>query len=263
MAREKASSSANITASIRCWKPRLWNKKGTKTILVGLGLGCEEKDTMDRKEPQVLIDKIARHDAFKALEKRIRESAFPIDLAEAENSFLALIVAALRKITGKSFFIVLPTDHEAQEFSNDLAFFGIESGILPWWNTAAYRPAAVRSRVFGERASVFADLASKAPGVFVASHRAFITPAPPKAYFSKLLIQLRHGQAFQPEAIADRLGEYGYLRVPRIALPGEFAQRGEVLDVFMPGDAQAIRIQFRLRQHREDHSIRCQLTIWT
>ncbi|MFA5852988.1 MAG: DEAD/DEAH box helicase, partial [Spirochaetales bacterium] len=199
---------------------------------------------MDRKEPQVLIDKITRHDAFRALEKRIGEAGFPIDLAEAENSFLALMIAALRKKTGKSFFVVLPTDHEAEDFSSDLAFFGVGSRILPWWNTAAYRPAAVRSRVFGERASVFADLDSKTPNVFVASHRAFITPAPPKAYFSKLLISLSHGQAFQPEAIADRLGKYGYLRVPRVALPGEFAQRGEVLDVFMPGDQQAIRIQF-------------------
>jgi len=199
---------------------------------------------MDRKEPQVLIDKITRHDAFRALEKRIGEASFPIDLAEAENSFLALLMAALRKKTGKSLLIVLPTDHEAEDFSSDLAFFGIGSRILPWWNTAAYRPAAVRSRVFGERASVFADLESRKPGVFVASHRAFITPAPPKAYFSKLLIALRQGQAFQPEAITDRLGAYGYLRVPRVALPGEFAQRGEVLDVFMPGDPQAIRIQF-------------------
>jgi len=96
------------------------------------------------------------------------------------------------------------------------------------------------SRVFGERASVFADLDSRTPGVFVASHRAFITPAPPKAYFSKLLIPLRHGQAFQPEAIADRLSKW----IPSrscVALPGEFAQRGEVLDVFMPGDQQVIR----------------------
>ena len=199
---------------------------------------------MDRKEPQVLIDKIARHTAFRELEKKIGDGVFPIDLAEAENSFLALVVAALRKKTGKPFFIVLPTDHEAEDFSTDLGFFGVDSRLLPWWNTAAYRPAAVRSRVFGERASIFADLAGKASGVIVASHRAFITPAPPKEYFAKTLIHLRLGQAFQPEAVADRLGEYGYLRVPRVALPGEFAQRGEVLDVFMPGDSQALRIQF-------------------
>jgi len=199
---------------------------------------------MDRKEPQVLIDKIVRHEAFRTLEKRIGEGVFPIELAEAENSYLALVVAALRKKTGKSFFIVLPTDREVEDFYADLDFFGAPSRILPWWNVAAYRPAAVRSHVFGERASVFADLSGDYSGIIVASHRAFVTPAPPREYFAKTLIPLRRGQAFQPESITDRLGEYGYLRVPRVSLPGEFAQRGEVLDVFMPGDPQATRIQF-------------------
>ncbi len=199
---------------------------------------------MDRKEPQVLIDRIFRHEAFRTLERKIEIGEYPVDLAEAENSFMALVVAAMRKKTGKSFFIVLPSDREVEDFSSDLAFFGVQSRILPWWNTAAYRPAAVRSRAFGERASIFADLSGKYSGVIIASHRAFITPVPPKDYFSRMLIHLRPGQAFQPGAVADRLGEYGYLRVPRVALPGEFAQRGEVLDVFMPGDEQALRVQF-------------------
>jgi len=199
---------------------------------------------MDRKEPQVLIDKIARLESFRTLERRLATGEYPVEIAETENPYLALLVAGLRKRIAKSFFIVLPTDREVDDFSADLAFFGLQSRVLPWWNTAAYRPAAVRSHVFGERVSILADLAGHKSGIFIASHRAFITPVPPKDYFSKLLIQLRQGQAFQPEAVADKLGVYGYLRVPRIALPGEFAQRGEVLDVFMPGDPQALRIQF-------------------
>ncbi len=199
---------------------------------------------MDRKEPQVLIERIARHEPFRALERRLATGEYPIELAETENSYLALLVAGLRKRIAKSFFIVLPTDREAEDFFADLTFFGLHSRLLPWWNTAAYRPAAVRSRVFGERASILADLAGHMPGIIVASHRAFVTPVPPKEYFSKLLIPLRLGQAFQPGTVADSLAAYGYLRVPRIALPGEFAQRGEVLDVYMPGDDQALRIQF-------------------
>lgn len=212
--------------------------------LARLGLRCEEKNTMDRKEPQVLIEKIARLESFRILERRLATGDYPVEIAETENSYLALLVAGLRKRIAKSFFIVLPTDREVEDFSADLSFFGLQSRVLPWWNTAAYRPAAVRSHVFGERASILADLAGNKAGIIIASHRAFITPVPPKDYFSKLLIQLRQAQAFQPGAVADKLGEYGYLRVPRIALPGEFAQRGEVLDVFMPGDSQALRIQF-------------------
>lgn len=199
---------------------------------------------MDRKEPQVLIDRIYRHEPFRLLERALMEGDFPIGLAEAESPFLALVLAALWKRRPRHLFVVLPTDREAEDFVGDLAFYGANARLLPWWNAAAYRPAAVRSRAFGERASILADMACGNGGIIVASHRAFVTPVPPKDYLAGHLIPLRQGQAFQPDGIAEKLAASGYLRVPRVALPGEFAQRGEVIDVFMPGDAQALRIQF-------------------
>ena len=199
---------------------------------------------MDRKEPQVLIDRIYRHEPFRLLERALMEGDFPIGLAEAESPFLALVLAALWKRRPRHLFVVLPTDREAEDFVGDLAFYGANARLLPWWNAAAYRPAAVRSRAFGERASILADMACGNGGIIVASHRAFVTPVPPKDYLAGHLIPLKQGQAFQPDGIAEKLAASGYLRVPRVALPGEFAQRGEVIDVFMPGDAQALRIQF-------------------
>ena len=141
-----------------------------------------------------------------------------------------------------SLLIVTPSDREAEDFSLDLEFFGADSKLLPWWKTAAYRPAAVRSKVFGDRASVLAGLCGGEKGILVASHRALVNPVPPKEYFAPKLRLLKRGSTADPGEIADLLAGYGYLRVPRIALPGEFAQRGEVIDLFMPGDQQAIRI---------------------
>jgi transcription-repair coupling factor (superfamily II helicase) len=215
---------------------------------------------MDIKEPQVLLDKLERYEPFSRLRFRVTGDDFPIELSEVENPFLAMLLRVLARKTGKSFLVVLPSDREAQDFQTDLAFFGQDSTLLPWWNTAAYRPAAVRSRVFGERAACLASLLSRkakeeklsslsvpsAAGsgvIFVASHRAFATPVPPAAHFRELLMPLEKGQAIEPAAIADRLAACGYLRVPRVTLPGEFAVRGEVLDLCMPGDSQAIRIQ--------------------
>lgn len=199
---------------------------------------------MDRKEPQELIDKILKHEAYLSLESRIRKGEFPLDIAEAEGSYLALLIAALRQRLKKPFFVVLPTDREAEDFAADLEFFGVSPRMLPWWQTAAYRPAAPRSRVFGERTSLLADMLEKRSDVILSSYRAFVTPVPPKSHFAEKLVRLRRGQTIEPAVLADTLGAYGYLRVPRIALPGEFAQRGEVLDFSMPGDKEAVRIQF-------------------
>jgi transcription-repair coupling factor (superfamily II helicase) len=197
---------------------------------------------MDRKEPQVLTETLLQHDAYKSLERQILAGHFPIELQETEPSFLAMVVALLSKRTKLPLLIVAPSDREAEDFSLDLDFFGLTSRLMPWWKTAAYRPAAIRSKVFGDRASVLADLCGSSKEIIVASHRAFVSPVPPKDYFASKLRLLKRGASADPGEIADILAGYGYLRVPRVALPGEFAQRGEVVDLFMPGDKQAIRI---------------------
>jgi len=197
---------------------------------------------MDRREPQVLTDTLLRYEPYKSLERQILSKSYPIELQEAEPAFLAFLTALLAKRLKVSLLIVTPSDREAEDFSQDLAFFGLPSRLLPWWKTAAYRPAAVRSKVFGDRASVLAELCQGKTRILVASHRAMVYPVPPKEYFTSKLHPLKKGLSADPGKIADILAGYGYLRVPRVALPGEFAQRGEVIDIFMSGDDQAIRI---------------------
>jgi transcription-repair coupling factor (superfamily II helicase) len=139
---------------------------------------------------------------------------------------------------------VLPSDQEAEAFENDLLLLGIEVESLPWWHTAAYRHATTRAHAFGERAACLARLVLGDCRIVVASQRAFVTPVPPREAFAPLVFALESGGSIDPTAVGDRLSSYGYLRVPRVSLPGEYALRGEVLDMYMPGDEEAFRIVF-------------------
>jgi len=199
---------------------------------------------MDRRESQVLTEILLRHEAYRNLEKNLLAGEYPIEMQEAETSFMALVAATAFQRLKLPLLVILPSDREAEEFYADLEFFGVKARLLPWWRTAAYRSAAVRSKVFGDRASVLAELCGTGLGILVASHRALATPVPPRDYFASKLRSLKKGDKIEPQAIAGLLANYGYLRVPRIALPGEFAQRGEVVDIFMPGDEKAVRIHF-------------------
>jgi transcription-repair coupling factor (superfamily II helicase) len=53
---------------------------------------------------------------------------------------------------------------------------------------------------------------------------------------------------FDPTALAEILVSYGYTRVPRVQLRGEFALRGEVLDVQLGDESEAYRILFDFDQ---------------
>jgi transcription-repair coupling factor (superfamily II helicase) len=169
---------------------------------------------------------------------------FPLELDGCEGALPALLFSALFQAHPGAFLVVVSTEREAAELIPDLETLGAPVFPFPWWGTMPYREMAPLSAVFGERARVLSALVSGAPMVVVAPERAFLTPLPPPDYFKSLLISLKPGGAIDTAALAKILVDYGYTRVPRVQIHGEFALRGEVLDILMGGDEEAYRILF-------------------
>lgn len=150
--------------------------------------------------------------------------------------------------------VIAAGEKEAQELEADLhtVLPEAETIVFPWWGMVPYRPAPKGALVFGERAAVLAKLANRTPAlsadtpprVFIITERALLTPVPPPEYIRGLLFSVTRGQVFDPVQLAERLAEQGYTRVPRVTVRGEFTLRGEVLDIFMPGETAAHRIVF-------------------
>ena len=190
---------------------------------------------------------LAHAPVVQALE-RLASGPYPLDCAELEAPLAAFLVSEASKRAKKAhgrpvrFLVVTPTDTEAEAFAGDCEAAGSGALVFPWWRTAAYRPVEPRSAAFGQRAAALAAmLDDEGPGIIVASQRAVMTPVPPRADFQYGLYRVRKGDGIDATALADKLSSWGYLRVPRVSLPGEYALRGEVLDVYMPGDELAWR----------------------
>jgi transcription-repair coupling factor (superfamily II helicase) len=166
-----------------------------------------------------------------------------------EGSFAAVLIAALYRASGGVFAVVVPTDQEAGELAADLGVLAdrqpdLPVFVLPWWGTMPYREMAPLSAVFGERSRVLSALARGEPGVYILPERTFLTPLPPPDYVRSLLFTLETKGAIDTMTLASTLVSYGYTRTPRVQVHGEFALRGEVLDIFMGGDEAAYRILF-------------------
>jgi transcription-repair coupling factor (superfamily II helicase) len=211
---------------------------------------------MNTLRPQELLSRLRSHAPLLELASRLEGGPYPVDFGEAEGPFSAVIAAhaAARQARsaasprgaapGGPILAVVPTDQEAEALELDLALFGVRPVVLPWWRAAAYRPASPRARVFGERAACLSRLCLGDAEVVIASQRAFVTPVPPRGTFAPLAVLLELDGTIDPTTLGERLASYGYLRVPRVSLHGEFALRGEVLDIFMPGDDEAVRVVF-------------------
>ena len=152
----------------------------------------------------------------------------------------------------EDFVILVGTQKDADECESDLmTVLGDSAEIfkLPWWGTVPYRPSTKGSIIFGMRAGVLSKLAIKNPAsgkprIFIISEHALLTPVPPASYIRKLVFRLSVHQTLDPEKTAEKLSSMGYLRVPKVGMKGEFALRGEVIDIFMPGENQPYRIVF-------------------
>ena len=140
---------------------------------------------------------------------------------------------------------VVPNEKDAAELSSDLATAfeeNVEIFTLPWWGTVPYRAANVGSAVFGKRSAFLSKLAfqerklssSVKPRIFLVTQRALQSPVPPPDYLRSLIFSLHKNQQIDSTQIAEKLARLGYLRVPKVSVPGEFTLRGEVLDVFTP-----------------------------
>jgi transcription-repair coupling factor (superfamily II helicase) len=166
----------------------------------------------------------------------IIEGKFPLEIEGCEGAFGAMLLAKIYSAKPGRYFAVIPQEIDAMELVADLASLGTPCLQFPGWGVAPYRELAPLSAVFGERIRVLADLVMGRPGIVIISQRAFLGGAPPPDYIKSLLVAVKPGAKIDMTELSRKLVSYGYIRVPRVQVRGEFALRGEILDIFMGGE---------------------------
>ncbi len=72
----------------------------------------------------------------------------------------------------------------------------------------------------------------------------FLLRLPPSDIFDVHELTLRKNTEMAPELLLDQAVDWGYMRVPMVSVPGEIAVRGDILDIFCPGYAKPLRLEF-------------------
>jgi transcription-repair coupling factor (superfamily II helicase) len=189
-----------------------------------------------------LLQKISGAKSVSASISAVTEGKFPLEIEGCEGAFGAILLAKIYSARPGRYFAVIPQEIDAMELAADLASLAGPEGPrvpcqqFPGWGVAPYRELAPLSAVFGERIKVLSDLVMGKPGIVIISQRAFISPLPPPSYIKSLLVSVKPGVKIDMTELSRILVSYGYIRVPRVQVRGEFALRGEVLDIFMGGE---------------------------
>ena len=186
----------------------------------------------------------AHFEKSRALRSLMAAAAAPADTLSVhgpKGAYLSLVIDRVSE--GRASLVVVPTEREAEAIVQDIETIGSARAVLfPWWGMAAYEGVSPLPSVFGDRVHGLSRIASGEKLVIVAPLRALLTPVPQPAYLSAHTLTVHRGQVLDPQATAARLAGAGYLRVPMVGIHGELAVRGEVIDVFVPGHEQAVRL---------------------
>src|SRR5580765_6021351 len=155
------------------------------------------------------------------------------------GSSVAAVIAAIEKDLHRSVVLVCGHLDEADDLADDIELFlGRRPEVLPALELGGSLGQLSEEQV-SNRMRLISRLASgeqmQRPLV-VAPIQALMQAVPSKDQLQHLIRTLKPGQALEPEKLIVWLAEHGYNRLDQVEVPGDFAVRGGIVDVYLPGD---------------------------
>ncbi len=162
-------------------------------------------------------------------------------------------------ISGKSFFtadyfkahnqdilLTLINEEEAIKAYKQVLFFssGVEVFYFPSFDTVPYDRVSPNHSILSERANVLSRLAvTKAKKIVITNATNLLVKLPPISIFAETILRLHKNMKFTSEQLSSFLVKNGFNRSASAVDSGEFAIRGEIVDIVL-SEEDAYRVNF-------------------
>lgn len=170
-------------------------------------------------------------------------------LGRAPDGQDARIVAALAREHEAPLLLVVPDDSRLAGMLDCLGFFAGDLDVLdlPAWDCLPYDRVSPNMPLSARRMHALSRLARPGqarPDIVVTTVNAVVQKVPPRAVLAPLSLDLRPGERCDLDDLLAVLTDNGFHRAGTVMEAGEFALRGGILDVFVPGAEQPLRLDF-------------------
>ncbi len=170
------------------------------------------------------------------------------------EGFDARVIADLAKAAGRGdqpgiVIHVARDDRRLEQIENALAFFApdVKTISFPAWDTVPYDRTGPNAEIVSRRITALGKLtigSRKEPTVLLTTVNAILQRLPPRTFIRQAFKPIAPGQRVDLAELVRRLEAYGFNRSSAVMEPGEYAQRGGILDLFPPGRINPIRLDF-------------------
>ncbi|MGI5848649.1 MAG: transcription-repair coupling factor [Christensenellales bacterium] len=187
-----------------------------------------------------ITEHIAKTEEFAKLKDTIRAGKVPCSVFGVPDSLKPYLPAAISETFARPVIVVCASEEKAESFAE----------AAPGAVYIPKRPLQLRSSVARSREMMFKRIDSISRLVSGKTRLAFLcvealaARLAPKEDFLGAHITIEKGGVYDPEKIIQQLVLMGYERVGAVETAGQAARRGEILDVFCPGEMSPYRIDF-------------------
>jgi transcription-repair coupling factor (superfamily II helicase) len=198
-----------------------------------------------------LFTDVEKLPAFSRVASHLKEGTGRIRVSGLTPTAKALLLVLLQKVTERPLIVVVPDNHVLEEFVPVLQGFSELLGTepesvvaLPTRDVLPFQNLSPHPEIQEERAVALWKIATGAVSIVVSPIAATALRLRSAEYYADLARVLRRGETLDPEPLLRHLNTVGYTSTDVVEMPGEYALRGGILDVYPPEADRPLRVEF-------------------
>ena len=190
--------------------------------------------------------------AFRRASSHLRESTGRISVTGLSPAAKALIIVLLQRRLERPFILVVPDNRAAEDLLPVLGAFAELTGsadpdsivTLPARDVLPFQNLSPHPEIQEERATALWKIATGRASIVISPVTATTILLRSPDYYADLARILRRGETFDVEKLLQHLNTVGYTSTDVVEMPGQYAARGGILDVYSPEADRPVRVEF-------------------
>lgn len=181
--------------------------------------------------------------------KKLTASAVGLTVANVQAGMEPFLLAEMAR-AGQPVAFVMSDGHRMADLEQMLGFVAPDIPVLtlPAWDCLPYDRVSPSADTSARRLAALSGLIAHRkkphPAIVLVTVNAMMQKIAPADIIESLAFSAKPGNTIRMDDIAARLERNGFDRVPTVREVGEFAVRGGILDVFVPGTEEPVRLDF-------------------
>jgi transcription-repair coupling factor (superfamily II helicase) len=189
---------------------------------------------------------------FSRVASHLKEGTGRLRVSGLTPTAKALLLVQLQKAAGRPIVFVV-TDNRAAEDLRPVVqgFAELTGGVdidsivtLPTRDVLPFQNLSPHPEIQEERATALWKIATGAASIVIAPVAATTIRLASTEYYTDLARTVRRGETFDTETLLQHLNTVGYDSTDVVEMPGQYALRGGILDVYSPEADRPVRIEF-------------------